>query len=109
MAAKPTTSRCMNSPWLRSLGRVLEANTRGRGYAATRPRCNACRSEYLDCALQRFVHAPSQRDGNERPEQRRLGVEPAFAYAERAMLESRLALGARRLQPGDFLSAHVPL
>src|SRR5205085_416095 len=66
-------------------------------------------SEDLGRAFQRFPDAPGQRDTDKGPEQRRPDIQPAFADAERAMLDRRLALGACRLQLGDLDLAHVPL
>src|ERR1700682_2803834 len=57
----------------------------------------AVRSEDLDRAFQRLVHAPGERDADKGPEQRRLGIQPALVDAERAGLHRSRALRTRRL------------
>src|SRR5260370_37382669 len=47
-----------------------------------RPAVNRRRAEYLARAFQRLPHTPGERDADERPEQRGLGVEPALTDAE---------------------------
>src|SRR5215469_4406456 len=55
------------------------------------------------------MSAPGERYADKGPERGRLHVEAAFADAERAVRRRRVALGARGLQFGDLIGAHVPL
>src|SRR6266478_158098 len=65
------------------------------------------RSEDFHRAFQGLPYTPGERDADEGPEQRGLGVEPASVDAERTGLHRR-ALRTRRLQFGDLFSAHIP-
>src|SRR5215468_6528393 len=79
----------------------------GRG--RERRRAAGAALEDAHSVLERDPDAPGERDADEGPEYRGLGIEPALPDAEGARRCRRFAARARGLQLGNLLRAHVPL